>query len=148
MKKLIILLAIVWFAIPAQAQLTIKGGLACKKDAPTQTVITGQYHVGYGVISSDLYIPHCKNEGNSFSGRAGFYLGGDWLNFVIDIVGLYEHKEFRGGYGIEVNFQFLRPIGIFARWAQTHPVYNQNGCTAVWWNDRTQEMIFGVLISI
>ena len=148
MKRLILLLAIIWLVIPAQAQLAIKGGLACRKDYPTQRVVTGQYYRDFMAISSDVYIPHCKEDNLSVSARAGINLGGEWIRFVADAIGICENKQFRAGYGVELNLMFLGPLGLFARWSETYAVFGGKTCSSVWWNDGRKEVSFGVQISI
>lgn len=149
MKKFIILLSIVWMTVPASAQFAIKGGWSCVQNETKKYVVSTQYYQDLVAISSDVFIPSNKCEEIAVSGRFGLNLGGEWIRFVADLVGTYERKQFRGGFGGEANLRLLGPLGVFARYSRTYPFSScNNDCTLVRWDYGRNEIYFGILVDI
>lgn len=149
MKKFILLLAVVCMTVPASAQFAIKGGWSRIENETARYVVSTQYYQDLFAIGSDVLIPSNKCEEIVVSGRFGLNLGGEWIRFVADLVGTYERRSFRAGFGGEVNLRLLGPLGAFARYSRTYPVssYNNN-CSLVRWDHGRNEIYFGVLVDI
>lgn len=149
MKKFILLLIVVWMAVPANAQFALKGGWSRIENETARYVVSTQYYQDLVAIGSDVVIPTNKCEEISVSGRFGLNLGEDWIRIVADLVGTYERRSFRGGFGGEINMRLLGPLGIFARYSKTYPFSSWNDdCTIVRWNCGRNEIYFGILVDI
>ena len=149
MKKFLLLLAVVCMTVPASAQFAIKGGCSRIENETARNVVSTQYYQDLFAIGSAVLIPSNKCEEIAVSGRFGLNLGGEWIRFVADLVGTYERRSFRAGFGGEVNLRLLGPLGAFARYSRTYPVssYNNN-CSLVRWDHGRNEIYFGVLVDI
>ena len=148
MKKFIVLLVIVWMTVPASAQFAIKGGWSRNENETARYVVSTQYYQDLLAISSDVFIPTNKCEEISVAGRFGLNLGEDWIRFVADLVGTYERRSFRGGFGGELNLRLLGPLGAFARYARTYPLTSYSKCSSVRWDLGRNEICFGILLDI
>ena len=149
MKKFIVLLVIVWMTVPASAQFAIKGGWSRIQNETARYVVSTQYYQDLMAIGSDVVIPANKCEEISVSGRFGLNLGEDWIRFVADLVGTYERRSLRGGFGGEVNLRLLGPLGVFARYSKTYPISSHNNnCSLVRWDHGRNEIYFGILVDI
>ena len=149
MKKFILLLIVVWMAVSANAQFALKCGWSRIENETARYVVSTQYYQDLVAIGSDVVIPTNKCEEISVSGRFGLNLGEDWIRIVADLVGTYERRSFRGGFGGEVNMRLLGPLGIFARYSRTYPFSSWNDdCTIVRWNCGRNEIYFGILVDI
>ena len=148
MKKIIILLVMVWVTIPAEAQLALKGGISYAQSEAKTVALTAQYTQGLLVVSSDIFIPTIKTEKVSAAGRVGIGFGGDIIKVVGDGVIRYEDKIFRCGYGAEVNLTLIEPVGIFARWSMTYPIMENGGYPQVLWKCGRNELTFGILANL
>ena len=148
MKKIILLLVVVWMTTPVWAQFAIKGGWSCMNEGTAKYVVSTQYYQDLVAISSDVFIPSNKCEEISVSGRFGLNLGDEWIRVVADLVGTYERKSFRGGFGGEVNLRLLGPLGIFGRYSRTYPFSSYNNCSLARWDYGRNEIYFGVLVDI
>ena len=149
MKKfIIILLAIVWMAIPAQAQLVVKGGISYAQTEPKTVALTAQYTQDLLVLSSDIFIPTINTEKVAADARVGVGFGGNLIRVVGDGVIRYEDKILRCGYGIEVNLNLIEPVGIFARWSKTYPTTENCGYPQVLWKCGRNELTFGIFANV
>ena len=135
--------------IPATAQFAIKGGKSCMRNETTKYVVSTQYYQDFFAISSDVFIPSNKCEEISASGRLGLNLDGEWIRFVADLVGTYEKRDFRGGFGGEVNLRLLGSLGVFARYSRTYPFSSYyNDCRFMRWEYGRNEIYFGIFVDI
>ena len=148
MKMLVIILFVILITIPAEAQFALKGGVSYAKDELSSYVVTGQFYKDLLVVSGDVFIPTQKTDEISGGGRIGLGLGGDRLRFVADLGAVYEKKNFRFGYGTELNLKLLNPIGIFVRWSQTYPISKDDNYDAVQWRCRRSEVTLGIVIDL
>jgi len=147
MKRLIILLAIVWVAVPAQAQLAVKGGLSYAEAKTKMVALTAQYTQSLLVVSTDVFIPTVNTDKVSADARVGVGFGGSLIKVVGDGVLRYEDKIFRLGYGVEVNLNLIEPVGIFARWSRTYPTAENSGYPQILKSGRNQ-LTFGILANL
>ena len=148
MKRLIILLVIVCVTIPAQAQLALKGGVSYAKNELSNYVITAQFYKDLLVVSGDVFIPTQRPQEIGGAGRIGIGFGGERFRLAADIGAMYERKYFRFGYGAEGNLRLYGPIGIFARWTRTYPIFSRGEYDDVAWNCKRSEISLGVVVDL
>ena len=149
MKRIIFLLIVVWMTTPTMAQFAIKGGWIRMNDETTKYVVSTQYYQDLVAISSDVLIPSNHCEEIAASGRFGLNLGSEWIRFVADFVGTYEKRNFRGGFGGEVNLKLLGSLGVFARYSRTYPFSSwHNNCSLARWDYGRNEVCLGILVDV
>ena len=148
MKKIVILLVMVWVTIPAEAQLAIKGGLSYARNETSSYVVTAQFYRDLLVVSGDVFIPTQRPQDVYGGGRIGIGFGGSRIRFAADVGGIYERKNFRFGYGAEVNLRLYGPVGLFTRWARTHPITKKSDYNDIAWSCKRSEISLGIVVDL
>lgn len=148
MKKVVIFLFVITMAIPARAQLALKGGVSFSKNELSNYVITGQFYKDLLVVSGDLLIPTHDGEKVSGAGRIGLGFGGYRFRVAADIGGMYKDDHWKCGFGFEGNLRLYGPIGLFIRWDQMYPITKRYDHNEVSWDRKRSEIVVGVVIEL
>lgn len=156
MKRLFVLLVIVWMAMPAVAQswchyqeerpFMVGAAFAVHENSLTWAV-TNSYTLGVGAFGVDVIYPPSKEENENLAVflRAGLRFPVRYISIGPDIVASYE-KGYKFGFGIEGEYPLMGPMGFYFKGFLTHSLHPQEN--GIKWDNATVTVLAGLFVSL